>query len=273
MSAHSSTDVLIDSLFSRPNHHSRRVALCTLGAVMIHALTAGAFIRTPHAAAAPKVLEVELLAPPPPAPPPPAALPEPTPAPEPSETPKAFKPPVAAQPAGTPPPAAAAGALLTAKADSTPAQATPLDFTSDPNSQVWGSGVVAVGGTAKVGLPGATIGGRPTPRPAPVARQGAGDGLVAFQDLSRRPQLTAVDPCHGYFPASANADSALVVLRIVVTAEGRARSVQLVSETPSDQGFGTAARSCISSQNFVSALDKDGRPVSTSTSITVRFRR
>jgi TonB family protein len=116
------------------------------------------------------------------------------------------------------------------------------------------------------------VGGRPTSSPATATGRGGSD-LVAFKDLSRRPQLTAIDPCHGYFPASANADSAVVVLRIVVTAEGRARSVQLVSETPSEQGFGTAARSCISTQGFVSALDKDGHAVPTSTSITVKFRR
>jgi len=49
--------------------------------------------------------------------------------------------------------------------------------------------------------------------------------------------------------------------------------VSVIAETPSAQGFGAAAKSCMLSKRFTPALDRQGRPVSTAVRVNVRFRR
>jgi hypothetical protein len=46
-----------------------------------------------------------------------------------------------------------------------------------------------------------------------------------------------------------------------------------VSESPKGQGFGPAARTCLASKRFTSALTHDGRATRTSTKVNVRFSR
>jgi hypothetical protein len=213
-------------------------------------------------------VEVELvLREPPPPPPAPAAVPEP-PAPKAAPRPAAPAPPIAK---AAPPPAARAGAVVTALPDAAPvAAAEPFDFTSDPNSHVYGSGVVAVGGQASHGLAGAALGGRGS---EPVRVAPRGDGLTAASDLSQRPRLREEDPCRGFFPRTAQQDVALVSVQVVIGKRGEVASARVESETPARQGFGAAARACMLAQTFAPALDRAGQPAATALAVNVRFSR
>ncbi len=77
------------------------------------------------------------------------------------------------------------------------------------------------------------------------------------------------------WPGEADAlriDEQTVVLRVVVTAEGRVSSAELVSDP--GYGFGRAALACVRNVRFDAALDRDGRPhEATSPPIRVRFTR
>jgi TonB family protein len=246
----------------------RRGVVAVLVALMAHLGLATVAARTPHAAPPPPPpVDVELaFREPPPEPPPPPPEPVEAEAPKPAPAPK----PVAARPA-PPPPAAKAGAVLTAAPDPapTPGEPEPFDFTSDPNSHVYGSGVVAVGGTATHGLDGARVGGTGQ-APAPSAK---GDGLTPASDLSQKPRLTSADPCRGYFPPSAHDDVASVSVRVVIGKNGSVSNASVVSESPAGQGFGTAAQRCMRSQTFVPALDRAGNAAATALNVNVRFSR
>lgn len=201
------------------------------------------------------------------------AMPEPPPpAPEPlTEPPAEAAPPKLATAKLAPPPAARAGAVLTAKPDPTAAEpAEPFDFTSDPNSAVYGSGVVAVGGTASHGLSGAQLGGRGS---VPTTAPPLGDGLTAASDLSQRPRLRVEDPCRGFFPNSAIDDVAVASVRVVIGKHGNVMGADLISESPKGQGFGAAAKRCMLAQTFRPALDQKGQPAATALAVNVRFSR
>jgi protein TonB len=208
-------------------------------------------------------MEVELA---PPAPPKPKEIEVPKP--EALEPEKAPPPPRAAAPRAPAP--AAAGKLLTAEPA---AQATdaPLDFVTDPNGGQYGFGVVARGGSKEpregVAAP------VPSPSIAAGAVPKAGDGLVAAADLSEKPRLVNDDPCAGFYPSDAVVDTAFAVVRVIVERDGRTRNVQLVNETPAGQGFGPAARRCLSAQRWSPAKDHDGHAVPTATTFRVHFRR
>jgi periplasmic protein TonB len=216
-----------------------------------------------------------------PDPPPPEPLPPPPPpaeeAPKPErDTPIRSVPTARAEP---PPPApAAAGALLTAKEDPDQPKATEelVDFASDPNSRVYGGGVVAVGGTGTLGGRGTTpraVAAAPTrtvpPPPAPRPK----DELTPVADLSQKPRLDESDPCRGFFPQSAVDDTAQVGVMVVVAKTGSVGQATVVLETPSGQGFGNAARACMLSKRFTPALDRSGNPARTAVRVNVRFRR
>jgi outer membrane biosynthesis protein TonB len=246
-----------------------RLLVAVLIAFAVHAgLGLYAARRAPDTSLPPPPVDVELAfrEPPPPEPPP---APEPPKEPDPPklEAPK----PVMAK-AAAPPPAARAGAVLTAAPDPTPAPAAaePFDFTSDPNSHVYGSGVVAVGGTAAHGLAGAQLGGTGV---APKRDALPGDGLTAAADLSQKPRLRVADPCRGFFPADARDDVAAASVRVVIGKDGKVRSAQLVNESPAGQGFGAAARRCMLDQTFVPAIDRDGNGAATAINVNVRFSR
>ncbi len=170
-------------------------------------------------------------------------------------------------------PAARAGALHTAAPDA-PAQQSdePVDFTTDPTGTSYGSGVVAVGGTAAVGLAGARASG-PAKVSAGTSVAPAGPALTALSDLSRRPALPRADPCRGYFPGRARDDAGEVALMVVVGRSGRASQATLLAESPRDQGFFAAARTCLMSERFTPALDRAGNPAATAIRVNVSFRR
>jgi protein TonB len=248
-----------------------RLGIAALVALGIHAgFAAFAAEREPEAKLPPPPVDVELAFREPPPPPPPEPEPEPVKEPEPAPKVEAPKPIAKAAPA-PPPPAAKAGAVLTAPPDPnpSPAAAEPFDFTSDPNSHVYGSGVVAVGGTAMHGLPGARVGGTGTkPSPAPK-----GDGLTALSDLSQKPRLTQADPCRGFFPDGARDDVATVSVRVTIGKSGTVADASVVSEAPTGQGFGAAARRCMLDQLFVPAIDRNGNAAATALNVNVRFSR
>jgi hypothetical protein len=248
---------------SEPESSFYVAALLALGLHLGFALWAPAHPALRAPAAPPVEVEIVLREPPPPAP-----APSVEPAAPPAAAPAPARPVVAR--AAPPPPAAAAPAVLTAAPTAPEAQTSePFDFTSDPRSTSFSSGVVAVGGTAKHGLAGAELGGS-APEPRRAAR---GDGLTAASDLSQTPRLRRADPCHGFFPKSARDDVASAVVRVVVDTEGVVSRVSVVSETPPGQGFGVAARTCLLEQSFVPALDREGRAAATAVNVNVHFNR
>jgi hypothetical protein len=238
-------------------------------AIAAHALAAHwAMSAKPAAMRSLGSLEIELPTPEPPAPPPPppVAKDEPEPA-------HAVAAPARAAAAAAPAPARAA-ALVTAKADPTPSPAAdePVDFTNDPSVIGFGSGVVAVGGTARVGLAQA----RPAPASGLTSGAGpkpAGDALVPLGDLSRKPGLGESDPCRGYFPSTATDDVASAAVMVTIEKSGAVGSVQLLSESPPKQGFGAAARTCMAAKRFTPGLDRDGNPARTAVRVNIRFLR
>ena len=247
-----------------------RLGIAALVALGIHAgFAAFAAEREPEAKLPPPPVDVELAFREPPPPPPPA--PEPVKEPEPPPKAEAPKPIAKAAPA-PPPPAAKAGAVLTAPPDPTPSptEAEPFDFTSDPNSHVYGSGVVAVGGTATHGLEGARVGGTGI---APKRDAAPGDGLTAASDLSQKPRLREADPCRGFFPNTAHDDVAVASVRVVIGKNGKVSSANVVSESPAGQGFGGAARRCMLDQVFAPAIDRNGDAAATAINVNVRFSR
>jgi hypothetical protein len=254
---------LVHELFERTRRR-RGVALAALFLALAGHAMAGTFAPSAHVRQvfAPPV-ELEFLAPEPPAPAPP---------PLPARVDQDDKP--AARSARAPEPARAAR-LLTAKPDALPAQTNePVDFVSDPNATVYGGGVVAVGGTAAFGKAGARAGVAARGDVVDAGpRRPAGDGLVAAGDLSRAPRLSESDPCRGFFPRNADSDSAQASVLLVIAKSGAVSSARVVAENPPSQGFGAAARACMLSKRFVPALDRAGEAAATSLRVNVRFNR
>lgn len=258
----------VSQLFERTPRRRAASVLGWTAAIAGHLLLAGFALgehRPPPAARAP--LEVDLAPPEPPAPTPVETPPAPEPpAPEPAAPARA---------AAAPPAPAHVGALVTAKADPTPSPAhdEPVDFTNDPGALGFGSGVVAIGGKAEVGVKQAAL--------APVAgvgRSGAlkgpvGDALTPVSDLSRKPSLGETDPCRGYFPRAASDDVATAAVMVTIGKNGAVSAVQLLSESPPKQGFGAAARSCMASKHFSPGLTRDGKPAATAIRVNIRFSR
>lgn len=175
-----------------------------------------------------------------------------------------------------PSPAAKAGNLLT-DPDPTGDKDVPT-FVTDPNGQEYGSGVVAKGGTADVGKAGAAASGVPngtgtgTPAKGPPAPPPA-PTIVAAADLSRKASLPNANACNGYFPNDADDNEAYATVSVVVKPDGSVSSVALVSEDPRGQGFGAAARKCLSAQKLTPGLDKSGAAVTSSMSFRIHFTR
>lgn len=247
--------------------HEGRIAIAALLALAAHigfGLWAPDHVARARPVPPPVEVEIALREPPPP-PPAPELVAQPEPA--------APRTPVrAVAPKAAPPPAAKAAAVLTAAPTAPEPRASdePFDFTSDPTSTAFSSGVVAVGGTGSHGLEGAQLGGRGT---EPARAKASGDGLTAAGDLSQSPRLRTQDPCRGFFPGSARDDVATAVVRVIVNQQGNAASVSVVSETPAGQGFGAAARTCMLEQRFLPALDRQGRAAATAVNVNVKFSR
>lgn len=240
-------------------------------AIGAHLLAAGlALTEGKRVSPAPPPLEIELVQPEPPPPSPPEPVVTPPPTPEPLVAPAPV-----AKAAAAPPEPARVGALLTAKADPTPDKAAdePVDFTNDPSLVGFGSGVVAIGGRAQVGLKNAA----PSPAPASTGTRGvakaAGESLTPASDLSKKPALGESDPCRGFFPSGAEDDVATAAVMVTIGRSGAVSSVQILSESPPKQGFGAAARTCMAGKRFSPGLDRDGQPTATAIRVNIRFTR
>lgn len=269
--AHAQVRPLVAAIFEPAAPRRGLTALGWSVAIAAHLLAAGlAVSETRPMSSAPPPLEVELAPEPePPSPPPPPTTPPP-PAPGslvvPAAAPKA---------AAAPPEPARVGALLTAKAEPVPDKAAeePVDFTNDPSLLGFGSGVVAPSGKASVGLAGAA----PSPAPASTGTRGvakgAGEALTPASDLSKKPALGESDPCRGFFPSGAEDDVATAAVMVTIGRSGAVSGVQLLSESPPRQGFGSAARACMAGKRFSPGLDRDGRPTATAVRVNIRFTR
>jgi hypothetical protein len=236
-----------------------------------HVLLASLALSVPDAAPAPPPpLDIELATPEPaptPVPPPPApADPRPV---ERAPTP------IAKAAAPAPPEPAHVGALVTAKADPAPSPQAdePVDFTNDPSVLGFGSGVVALGGRAEVGRARAEVTARPAAGTTGTAMRPAGEALTPAADLGRKPSLNESDPCGGYFPAGASSDVAAASVLVTIAKSGAVSSVQLLSESPPKQGFGSAARTCMAGKHFSPGLDRGGNRVATAIRVNIRFAR
>jgi TonB family protein len=60
---------------------------------------------------------------------------------------------------------------------------------------------------------------------------------------------------------------------VTIGKSGAVSNVQLLSESPPKQGFGAAARACMSSKRFRPGLDRDGKPAATAVRVNIRFMR
>jgi TonB family protein len=159
--------------------------------------------------------------------------------------------------------------LLTAPEDPTPSPANdePVRFVTDPNGRGYGSGMVARGGTADYAEHAVPVPAVASPAPA------AKPGLVFADKLSRQPSLGSADPCRGFFPQSAHSNRGQVSVIATVRDQGSIARVEIESETPAGQGFGAAARACLSKQRFEPALDDAGKPTAARTRIRISFDR
>jgi protein TonB len=215
-------------------------------------------------------LEIEIDTSEPPPPPEPPAPEPPPPEPEPQQAPT---PPPEQQPTEEPPPPPApaeAGQVLTAEPDPD----APVDLTGDTivtGTGEFRGGITSSTGTSKTAVrdvraqPGGVVGGTGT-APAPPR---------PVRDLSRpaAPIGTSWSDCG--FPEEADLDGVdygVVKLVVAVGADGRAKSVTVLSDPGS--GFGSLARRCALRRSFQPALDAAGQPITSSTPpFTVRFTR
>ena len=244
-----------------------RLGACALGVVIVYgaalALTEalGAPVANWSAEMAARIHDaiareraVDLSPPPPPLPPP---------SPPPSATPAPSAPrPVHATPAraARPSPPAQAG-KLTAVANA------PADF----------SGAAFVVGGAATFPGGVTaISGKATSPGGSGAAAGAGGDAVRARPPSRA-RAVSLDQAAWSCPWPAEADAEqvnekTVVLRVRVQPDGRAETVEVVSDP--GFGFGAAARACALGTRFEPAHDTDGHPIAAqSAPIRVHFFR
>lgn len=159
----------------------------------------------------------------------------------------------------TPPPAPAqAGAVVAAREAEAPLDFTGFDIASG-DAPRYAGGVTASNGTSTTAVESA---------------QAGGEGLGSGPSRARSIQLPARNwACP--WPREADAlriDEQTVMLRVVVTPEGRVTSAELVSDP--GHGFGQAALACAHGARFEAALDSKGTPyLATSPPIRVRFTR
>jgi protein TonB len=203
--------------------------------------------------AVPQEIDVQVEAPPAPPPPPPKEE-KPDPAPPPR-----------AMPREAPPPPAQAAKVLTREPDPN----EPVDLTGDTivtgEADQFPGGLTSANGrstTAVRGAAAATATAAPAPAPAP-----------AGPDRSRAPKLHEGE-WNAEFPEEANAaqiDDAYVTIEVVVKQDGRASSVQILSDP--GHGFGRQAHNFALAHRFDPALDHDGHAVDGTMRVRVHFSR
>jgi hypothetical protein len=276
------SDAALERMFAFAERRSSTMTSAgILGAILLHAAVAFALpAKEARVEPPPAALEVDFTQAPEVALPPPEPRTElASPAPTAAQSPPRAGP----KPNGAPPLAARAGDLLTAKDDGAKnAKDEPVEFVTDPDGAAYGSGVVAKGGTADVGLAGASANGASggtgvkaaasatagAPRSASTA-----ETITPAANLSRLPKLTEADACKGFFPSEASDDAATVTLVVVVKTTGAVSSASIVAESPKGEGFGNAARACLLSKHFAPGLDQSGAATLAAATLNVHFSR
>jgi protein TonB len=163
---------------------------------------------------------------------------------------------------GKPPPPAQAGRVIAAEGPAAPVDFTGFDITSGGGS-AYAGGVTASAGTNTEAVHADTVDLDARP-----------DQPRGEADLSRTVSLPERNwRCP--WPREAEAlgiDEQDVLLRVVVDAQGRLTSVEVLGDP--GHGFGEAALACARTARFAPARDRRGRPYSaTSPPIRVRFSR
>ncbi len=90
--------------------------------------------------------------------------------------------------------------------------------------------------------------------------------------LARGPSRPTGTDCSALFPAGAKATEGSVGLDVQVDASGATTGSRVLTEEPTGEGFGAAARTCASSMHFSPALDANGAPTAGRVQIRVAFR-
>src|SRR5581483_6385008 len=101
-------------------------------------------------------------------------------------------------------------------------------------------------------------GGAPEPSGGPGAVVGPG----AAPSSSLAPKLDPMPKCA--FPPAATSDDATVKLKVDVDDKGHVTKTTVLSETPTGEGFASAAKSCMSTASFTPGKDAAGKPTAAS---------
>jgi periplasmic protein TonB len=173
----------------------------------------------------------------------------------------------------SPPPRAASGAVA---AGETTDEAAPLPLPL-PALKAVPAAVVATGLPQERAQPQPAASPQrtqPIPEDAPDEIELAAIGGSTRSDRSRSPMLAGNGQWDCPFPseaARAGVDSAIVTLRVEVTADNQIESV-IVLRDPGD-GFGREARRCALSKRWQAGLDREGRAAHRTTVVSVHFQR
>lgn len=246
-------------------------AFATVFSLTLHGTVFFTKVDAPKADDDPPPLEIALDDPPEEEPPqepekePEAPHEEPAPKDEPPPAPTAI--PKSAPSPSTPPSSTTASeAPANPAANDVPKSDEPVDFFGS------GDGEWSLGGG---GSGGASDRGR--------GPRGAGISKVATKPIPpppsppvnvvRRAALHVDSGCRGFFPDGASEDTATVTIKVLVGKDGQLSDVAILSETPSGQGFGAAARSCLKAARGVPALGVGGEAITAPLTATVRFSR
>jgi TonB family protein len=143
----------------------------------------------------------------------------------------------------------------------------PVSFVTDPNGGEYGQGVVAANGVGHHAGTAPSTSAKVIEEPKPVAP------VVAAKKVATPPRLVEANACRGFFPSGAEDDAATVAVAVTVQANGSVTTANVVSESPKGQGFGAAARLCVTSRKFVPASGEDGLPMPASATVNVHFSR
>jgi TonB family protein len=151
---------------------------------------------------------------------------------------------------------AAPGLATEPDADAAPLPPGPepiraLGELASAGTSAWAGGPVAAPGA---GGPGS--GAAPSNRPA------LAPGLMAFGD-----------PCRGFYPSVADVDHGEVRVVVRVDRDGSTRGSEVVAEAPAHQGFGPAARACVSRLRFRPARDSEGGAIPGQAVLALSFDR
>ncbi len=85
--------------------------------------------------------------------------------------------------------------------------------------------------------------------------------------------LAAGNPCAGYFPTGAHVAHGSVQVEVEVSENGRIAATRVVAEQPTREGFGGAARACVSRLRFSPAQSSRGTAIAGRARLQLSFDR